>query len=73
MDLWFCSSVTHTCLEGLVKRNLLRATTEVMEWLMPTSEDAPTPPNGYVMSFTPFHEHGLMIPPHKFLRGLLHH
>ena len=44
-----------------------------MEWLMPGHEDALAPPDGYVMSFAPFHECGLMILPHPFFRGLLHH
>jgi hypothetical protein len=60
-------------MEGLIKHSILRARTEVMEWLMPGCEEAPASLDGYIMSFAPFHEHGLMIPPHRFLRGLLHH
>ena len=44
-----------------------------MEWIVPGGEDAPSPPDGYVVSFVPFHEHGFMTPPHRFLRGLLHY
>jgi hypothetical protein len=33
----------------------------------------PTPPDGYVVSFTPFHERGLVVSPHRFLWQLLHH
>ena len=36
-------------------------------------EDAPAPPDGYVISFVLFHEHGLTVPPHPFFRGLLHY
>ena len=44
-----------------------------MEWIVPSGEDEPSPPNGYVISFIPFHERGLVTPPHRFLRGLLHY
>ena len=44
-----------------------------MEWLVPNREDASAPPDGYIVSFTPFHERGLAVPPHPFVRGLLHH
>jgi hypothetical protein len=44
-----------------------------MEWLVLESEDAPALPDGYVISFAPFHKHGLVSPPHRFFRGLLHH
>jgi hypothetical protein len=27
--------------------------------------------DGYVVSFVPFHERGLVMPPHQFFRGLL--
>jgi hypothetical protein len=53
-------------MESLVKRSLLRVMTMAMEWLMPQSEDAPAPPNGYVISFIPFHERELMSPPYRF-------
>ena len=43
-----------------------------MEWLVPGHE-VPTPPDSYIISFAPFHEPGLAIPPHPFFRGLLHH
>ena len=39
---------------------------------MPGNEDLPSLPDGYVVSFTHFHERGLMTPAHKFLLGLLH-
>jgi len=47
--------------------------THAVEWLVSGREDAPAPPDGYVVSFTPFHERGLVIPPHPFFQGLLHH
>jgi len=42
-------------MEGLVKKGLLRARTAVMEWIVPGGEDVPSPPDGYVISFIPFH------------------
>jgi hypothetical protein len=60
-------------MEGLVKRGLLCARTKVVEWFVPCREEALSPPDGYVVSFAPFHECGLTIPPHPFLWGLLHH
>jgi hypothetical protein len=73
MDPWCHSNVTHKRMEGLVKRSLLCARTKAMEWLVPDNEEAPTLPDDDIVSFTPFHEHGLTMPPHKFLQGLLHH
>ena len=43
------------------------------EWLVPGHKEASAPPDGYVMSFGPYHERGLVIPPHPFIQGLLHH
>jgi hypothetical protein len=48
MVLWFCSNVGHAHLEGLIKHGLLRARTVAKEWLMPSYEDVPTPPDGYI-------------------------
>ena len=59
-------------MEGLVRRGLLHVRTSAKEWLLPDNEDSPLPPNGYVVSFAHFHEHGLVTPTHKFLRGMLH-
>jgi hypothetical protein len=64
MESWYHSDITHKRMESLVKHGLLHARTEVMEWLVPSNEETSTPPNGYVMSFTPFHECGLMTSPH---------
>jgi len=60
-------------MEGLVKKGLLYARTVVMEWIVSGGKNEPSPPNGYVVSFVPFHERGLVTPPHRFLRGLLHY
>jgi len=73
MESWYRFDVTHARIEGLVKHSLLRGRTDAVEWLVPGREEAPVPPDGYVMSFAPFHERGLAIPPHPFFRGLLHH
>jgi len=60
-------------MEGLVKHGLLHGRTDAAEWLVLGREDAPAPPDGYVVSFTPFHERRLVVPPHPFFHGLLHH
>ena len=73
METWYRSNVTHARMEGLIKRGLLYGRTDTVEWLVPGHKDAPTSPDGYVVSFAPFHECRLMIPPHPFFRGLLHH
>ena len=33
----------------------------------------PSPPDGYVISFACFHEHGFATLTHRLLRGLLHY
>jgi hypothetical protein len=53
-------------MEVLVKRGLLQARTEVNEWIVPGDEEVSMPPDGYVISFMPFHERGLAVPPHHF-------
>ena len=60
-------------MEGLIKRGLLHGRTDAAEWLVPGHEDEPTPPDGYIISFAPFHQHGLVVPPYPFYQGLLHH
>ena len=73
MDSWHHSDVTYAHMEGLVKRGLLRGRTKVVEWPVSGREEVLAPPDGYDVSFAPFHERRLMIPPHPFFRGLLHH
>ena len=73
MDSWCRSDITFQCMVGLVHRGLLRVRTLAEEWLLPDEEDLPSPPNGYVVSFAHFHEHGFATPAHKFLQGLLHY
>ena len=60
-------------MEDLVKHGLLCGRTDAMEWLVPDREVAPALPDGYVVSFTFFHDHGLTIPTHPFFQGLPHH
>ena len=67
MESWYRSDVTHARMEGLVKRGLLHRRTELVEWLVPGREEVPASLDDYVMSFAPFHERGLTIPPHPFL------
>ena len=73
MDSWCYSDITFQRMEGLVHRGLLYARTAVEEWLLSSEEDVPSPPNGYVVLFTHFHEHGFATPTHRFLQGLLHY
>jgi hypothetical protein len=58
-------------MEGFVKKGLLRVRTTANEWIILDNKDEPMLPDGYVVSFVPFHERGLVMPPHRFLRGLL--
>ena len=73
MDPWCRSDITFQRMEGLVSRGLPHMRTSVEEWLLPSNEDLPSPPDGYVVSFTHFHECGLVTPAHTFLQGLLHY
>jgi hypothetical protein len=62
-------------MESLVKRGLLLARTEALVWVVLGDEDAPAPPDSYVVSFIPFHERGLTAPslPIPLGTALLHH
>ena len=60
-------------MEGLIRRDLLRARTSAEEWLLPSNKDSLSLSDGYVVSFAHFHERGLTTPAHKFLQGLLHY
>jgi hypothetical protein len=64
MEPWCRSNILHTHMESLIQCGLLLARTEALEWIIPGNEDAPTPPDGYVISFIPFHEHGHAVPLH---------
>ena len=55
MDSWHHFDVTYARMEGLIKCGLLRGRTDAMELLVPSCEDAPASPDGYVVSFAPFH------------------
>jgi hypothetical protein len=71
MDQWPRFDVTHSWMEGIIKKGLLCARTAANEWIVPDNEDEPMPPDGYVVSFVPFHERGQAMPLHWFLWGLL--
>ena len=71
MELWGRSGITPRRLEGLVHRGLLRPLSTIGEWLLPGDESEPAPPEGYVVSFSIFHERGFAVPAHRFLQGLL--
>ena len=66
MESWYRSDVTHARMEGLIKRGLLCRRTDAVERLMPGRENALALPDGYFVSFVPFHERRLTIPPHPF-------
>ena len=75
-DPWRRSGVTQEVLEGLVALGLLRPCTDAAkpEWLVPAEEhEALAPPEGYVVSFTSFHERGFGAPPSRFMRALPHY
>ena len=73
MEPWCRSDITLQRLEGLIRRGLLCAWIATEEWWLPDDEDAPSPPDEYVISFAHFHKRGFATPAHKFLRGLLHY
>ena len=54
MESWYRSNVTYACMEGLIKRGLLRRRTNAMEWLVHGHEDVLISPDGYIVSFAPF-------------------
>ena len=69
MEPWCRSDITLQCMEGLVHRGLLYASTAAEEWRLPGEKDVPSSPDGYVLSFAHFHEWGFGTPTHKFLWG----
>lgn len=72
MDRWLRSKCGATRLEGLVHGGLVPARSDALEWILPDEDERiPRPPDGYVVTFTHFHERGLASPPHWFLLGLL--
>jgi hypothetical protein len=50
-------------MEGLIKKGLLHARVTRVEWLVFDNKDRLVVPDGYVISFVHFHEHGLASPP----------
>ena len=58
MESWYHSDIIHTRMEDLIKRGLLRGRTEVVEWLVPGREEAPSLSDGYGVFFAPYHECG---------------
>nr|TKW07288.1 hypothetical protein SEVIR_7G301209v2 [Setaria viridis] len=73
MGSWGISHFTPSRAEGLVRKGLLCERTAAGEWELPGTEQVPTPPSGYVVSFAHFHERGFASPPSRFFRGLLHY
>jgi hypothetical protein len=74
-DPWPFSTITVEDLQALVTDGLLRPLSggPQPEWLAPGSEADSTPPPGYVVSFTPFHERGFGMPASRFMRALPHY
>jgi len=57
--------------EGLLRHHTLLSSPE---WIAPPADHRePKPPNGYVVSFAKFHDHGMCAPPSRFMRALCHH
>jgi hypothetical protein len=50
-------------MEGLVKNGLLHVRVMGDKWLVPSNEDGLVVPDGCVVLFVHFHEHGLASPP----------
>jgi hypothetical protein len=74
-DPWPFSTITVEDLQALVAEGLLRPLSggPRPEWLALGSEADPTPPRGYVVSFTPFHERGFGMPASHFMRAPPHY
>jgi hypothetical protein len=74
-DPWPFSTVTVEDLQALVTEGLIRPLSggSQPEWLAPGSEADPTPPLGYVVSSTHFHERGFGMPANHFMRALPHY
>jgi hypothetical protein len=73
---WERSTVTRMALGELVFAGQLAANEEgrSAEWIVPPAGDhAPNPPDGYVVSFTRFHERGFAAPASRFMRALCHY
>ncbi|CAN6337996.1 unnamed protein product [Urochloa humidicola] len=70
---WARLKVIQEHMDDLVARGLIPTRMSALEWHVPGNEKSPVPPEGYTVSFVPFHERGFCSPPHRFLRGLLHH
>jgi hypothetical protein len=73
---WERSTVTRLALNQLVTAGQLAANKDgrPAEWILPSGrEQAPNPPNGYVVSFVRFHGWGFMAPASRFMRALCHH
>jgi hypothetical protein len=71
-DPWPFSTVTADDLEALVAEGLLRPLSDEKqpEWIPPRA--APSPSQGYVVSFVSFHERGFGVPASRFMREILH-
>jgi hypothetical protein len=69
----YFSNITNACFTSLASHDLIYERIEAMEWLAPGDEDVMRPLEGHIVSFLPFHERGLTLPPHHFFHGLHHY
>lgn len=60
-------------LDRLVNAGLLRPLIDSSEWLVPEDEPVTERKSGYIVSFLPFHERGVGVPPHDFFCAVLFH
>nr|CAB3503520.1 unnamed protein product [Digitaria exilis] len=68
------SPVTDVTLEALVACGLLPPHIVDAEWVAPPPNDrSPSPPSGYMVSFTAYHLRCFSTPANRFVREVLHH
>jgi hypothetical protein len=65
---WVRTTITKKEMEKATADGLITAQDSI---LFPSTERIPKPPSGYRVMFLAFLLHGLSLPAHEFLRGLL--
>jgi hypothetical protein len=73
---WERSTVTRLALGELVAAGQLVANEDgrPAEWIVPPAADLePNPPEGYVVSFTRYHERGFAAPASTFMRAMCYY
>jgi hypothetical protein len=69
MSNWTRSNVSREQLLRLVEAGQLPPLTAAVEWRVPGDESVP--PQGFVVSFMVFHEHGFSVPAGRFIRSVV--